>query len=203
MTIQNLFTTSPVLTASRAMQKGFTLLELTVVMSIIALIGIFAYPRITTMIIEARLDPTTRDLAGAVIRIRANAEGTGNTPYVSASASTLANALRDHSTVLTVAGAGAASTVQHRLGTTGSQVAVAPATITTLGDSFTITFSNVNAAVCPSLATAMQANSEVISINGTVVARTANAGGLVSYNGQTAQDLCTADNTNTFVFTLR
>ncbi len=184
-------------------QKGFTILELTFVLVVIALLGVLAYPRVTALLIEGRMDPTTRDLSGAVIRIRANAEGTGNTPYVNASTSTLANALRDRTTALTVAGVGNAATVQHRLGTTGSQVLVAPATITTAGDSFAVTFNTTNAAVCPGLATAMQAQAEIISINGTVVARTANAGGAVAFNGQIAQDLCTADNTNTFVFTMR
>jgi len=165
--------------ADRHAQKGFTILELTFVLVVIALLGVLAYPRVTALLIEGRMDPTTRDLTGALIRIRANAEGTGNTPYANASTSTLANALRDRTTAMTVAGIGNTATVQHRLGTTGSQVIVAPATITTAGDGFAVTFNTPNAAVCPGLATAMQDQAEITSTNGTVLARTAKAGGAV------------------------
>ena len=162
-----------------------------------------AYPRVNALLIEGRMEPTARDLVAAITRIRANAEGTGNTPYTGANTATLANTLRDRSNVLNVAGVNATATVQHRIGLTGSQVTMAPATITTAGDSFTITFPTVNAAACPGLASALVANAEAIDINGTVVHRSVVGGAVVAYNGQTAQNVCLADNTNTFIFTMR
>lgn len=184
-------------------QNGFTILELTFVLTVIALLGVLAYPRVNALLVEGRMEPTARDLAGALVRIRANAEGTGNTPYASASTATLANTLRDRSTVLNVAGVGAGATVQHRIGTNGSQVTMAPATITTLGDSFTVTFPTVNAAACPGMASSMVANAEAITINGTVVHRSVVGGAVVAYSGQTALNACTANNTNTFIYTMR
>lgn len=184
-------------------QKGFTILELTFVLTVIALLGVLAFPRISALLIEGRMEPTARDLAGALVRIRANAEGTGNTPYLAAGTATLANTLRERSTVLNIAGVGAAATVQHRLGLTGSQVTLVPATITTLGDAFTVTLPTVNAAACPGMASQMVANAEVITINATVVHRSVVAGAAVAYSGQTALNACTADNTNTFIYTMR
>lgn len=184
-------------------QKGFTILELTFVLTVIALLGVLAYPRVNALLIEGRMEPTARDVVAAITRIRANAEGTGNTPYTGANTATLANTLRDRSTVLNVAGAGATATVQHRVGLNGAQVTMAQATITTAGDSFTITMPSVNAAACPGLASALIANAEAISINATVVHRSVVGGAVVAYNGQTAQNACTADNTNTFIFTMR
>ena len=113
---------------------------------------------------------------------------------------TIANKLRDRSVASSVTGTGATFVVQHRLGATGSIVTAAPATITTAGDAFTVTFPTANAASCPGLATSFQNNAEIVSINGTVVK---SIPGAVAYNGQTAQDLCTEGDTNTYIFTVR
>ena len=188
-------------TARRSLrQRGFTFVELTVVLIIIAVLALLAYPRVRAFLIEGRVKPTVDDTVSAVTRIRANAEGTGATPYLLVTTSTVANTLRDRSVALTVAGAGAAATVTHKLGATGSQVTAASGTITVAGDAFDVTFPTANAAACPSLATSLQNNAEIISINGVVVKSNPAA---VAFNGQTAQDACTADDTNAFVFTFR
>jgi prepilin-type N-terminal cleavage/methylation domain-containing protein len=189
--------------ALRKAQAGFTLVEIGVVLFIIAMLSVFAAPKINAFLISGRTQPTAADLGAAMVRIRANAEGAGSTPYSSITAATLANTLRDHSNVMPVTGVGALATVEHKLGATGSLIAVAPATITTAGDSFTITLSTVNATACPDLAAQLQSNSEIISINGTVVMSNSTTTTPVVYNPQTAQNLCTAANTNTFVFTAR
>ena len=184
----------------RKKQNGFTFVELTVVLVIIAVLALLAYPRVRTFLIEGRVRATADDLIGAATRIRANAEGSGAASYASVSTSTIANTMRDRTIALTVTGAGPTATVQHKLGATGAQVTAASATITTAGDSFTVTFPSANAASCPGLATSFQNNAEIVSINGTVVK--SNPAG-TAYNGQTAQDNCTAGDTNTLVFTVR
>jgi len=181
-------------------QRGFTLVEFIVVGIIVTVVGLLGVPRIRQFIIDGRVTPTANDMIAAVTRIRANAEGTGNTPYSTVVTATLANTLRERTLAMTVTGIAAAGTVQHKLGATGAQITCAASTITTLGDSFACTFPTVNNAACPGLSTALQSNSEIITVNGTTV-KSVPAGTV--YSGQAAQDACTADDTNTFVFTFR
>lgn len=185
----------------RKTQAGFSLIELIIVIAIGSVIALLSMPRITSYLISARVDPTANDMGQAVLRIRANGEGAGATPYGSLTTSTVANTLRDRTTAITVSAAvGAAATATHALGATGATIVAAPATITTAGDSFTVTFNLVNKGACPSLATQLQNLSEIITINGTTV-KSIPAG--TAYNGQTAETQCTAGDTNTFVFTFR
>ncbi|PUE08667.1 hypothetical protein B9Z51_06870 [Limnohabitans sp. T6-5] len=181
-------------------QRGFTLLELTIVLILIAVLAYLSMPKIRAYMIEGRVESHAKALAEAVMRIRANTEGAGPTPYSSVTTATLANTLRDRSTAMTVTGAGAAAAVSHSLGATGSLVTVATAQITTGGDSFTVTFPTVHNGACPSFSTQIQNTAEIISINGTVV-KSIPAG--TAYNGQAAQDACTGGDTNAFVFTFR
>ncbi|CAN7357650.1 pilus assembly FimT family protein [Variovorax sp. LjRoot178] len=190
-------------TASLKKAKGFTLVELIVVIAIGALLALFAVPYARGVIINGKVEPTANDVNKTVTMIRGNFAGQGVTPYnnlgVGAAATAIfANTARGLSSSLTVSGNGAAATVQHDLGQTGSQITVASSTITTPGDSFTVTLPTVNNAACPGLAAQLSRVAEVITIN----AAAAKAVGGV-YNGGIAQNACTEGDTNTFVFTFR
>ena len=184
----------------KAKQGGFTLVELAVVTIIISIIAAFAYPRVNSYVISNRTPDAGKDIANGMLLLKANADGTGATPYTTVATSTLANAMRDRSNVYTVAGAGAAATMVHSVGATGSQVTVAPATITTLGDSYAVTMPTVNNGACPGLAAIARNAAQIITINGVVVKSIPAA---VEWNGQAAQDACTQGDTNAFVFTAR
>lgn len=184
-------------------QRGFTLVELLIVLAIIAVIAIFGVPFARGIIIGGKTEPTASDISKVVTKMRANFAGQGNTPYnnlgaAAAATANFANTARGLTSALTITGAGATATIQHDLGATGSQIAVAPATITTLGDSFTVSVPTVNEAACPGLAAQLSKAAEVIAINGTTVKAVG-----ANYNGGTAQNLCTAGDTNTFLFTFR
>jgi len=184
-------------------QRGFTIVELLVVLAIIALLAIFGLPAARGMIIGGKVEPTASDVNKVVTKMRANFAGQGSTPYTNlgaaaAATANFANTSRGLASSITVTGAGATATAQHDLGATGSQIGVAQGTITTAGDSFTVTFPTANEAACPGLAAQLSRAAEVITINGTAVKA---AGG--TYNGGTAQNLCTAGDTNAFVFTFR
>lgn len=184
--------------------RGFTLLELMLVVGIIALLAIFSTPRLRAIYIESKIEPTAKDLTIAVNSIRAGAAATGsNTPYTTLGATAnatavLANTASGRASVLSVSGTGATATLQHQLGGTSPDITVAQGTIATLGDSFDVTVNNVNEAACPGLSNQLAKVSEVITLNGTTVK--ANGG---TYNSATAKNACTADDTNDYVFTFR
>jgi type IV pilus assembly protein PilA len=181
-------------------QSGVSAIEMLIFM-IIGVIIVLATPHITSYLISARVSTAANDIGQAVLRIRESGEGAGPTPYTALNTSTVANTLRDRATAITISAAvGAAATATHALGETGATITAAPATITTAGDSFAVTFSQVYKGACPSLSTELQNLAEIITINTTIVKSTP-AG--TAYNGQTAEAQCTAGNTNTFAFTFR
>lgn len=184
-------------------QKGFTIVELLIVLAIVALLAIFGFPFARGIIIKGKVEPTATDVNKVATSIRTNMAGQGNTPYTNlgataAATANFANTARGLVSSLTITGAGATATIQHDLGATGAQITVAQDTLTTLGDSFSVTMPSVNEAACPGLASQLSKAAEQISINGTQV-KAAGA----NYNGGTAQNLCTANDTNSFVFTFR
>lgn len=197
-------TNRSIATAKAMAQKGFTLIELLFVIAIVGILGALATPFVRELLIEGRVEPTAKDLINITNVMRANGAASGSpTPYVTlgaaaAATANAANAARGKAVSLTVAGVGAASTMQHQLGASGAQVGAAVAANPTAGDTFTLTLPTVNKAACPGLATQMNRVAENISINGVAVKV---AGG--NYNGSAAQNACTADDTNTYIFTFR
>ena len=190
-------------TPSAGTAKGFTLVELIVVIAIGALLALLAVPYARGVIINGKVEPTANDINKTVTSLRGNFAGQGVTPYTNlgtgATATAIfANTARGLSSSLSVSGTGASATVAHDLGETGAQITVSSSTITTAGDSFTVTAPSANNAACPGLAAQLSRVAEVITINGA----TAKAVGGV-YNGGVAQNACTEGDTNTFVFTFR
>ena len=189
--------------ASKKNVRGFTLVELIVVIAIGALLALFAVPYARGVIINGKVEPTANDVNKTVTSIRGNFAGQGVTPYnnlgVGAAATAIfANTARGLSSSLTVSGSGATATVQHDLGETGAQITVASSTITSAGDSFTVSLPTVNNAACPGLAAQLSRVAEVITINGAAAKAVGS-----TYNGGIAQNACTDGDTNTFVFTFR
>lgn len=194
-----------------ARQRGFSLMEVSIVTAIVLLIAIVGIPAIGAYVIENKVPKVGEELQRFVASMKINAQGGGVTPYTGLDTGALANAMRD-SSVLAVQGAGASARITHGLGGSGSGrsgvVEVAAATLggAGLGSAFTLTLTNVSHAACPALASVMQRVSETISIGGSSGAKIVKdtlATPAVPYRAAQAQALCSQGEVNTFMFTAR
>jgi type IV pilus assembly protein PilA len=181
----------------RALEANAVLFVLPMIITVGSL---FSAPALFAHLTITKVDPTAKDIAEAVMRMRADAEDTGPTPYASMTTEALANTLRGHTQVMKVTGTGTAAMVSHGLGGAFTAISAAPATITRAGDAFTISFPGVNKAACPSFAAALRNISQIITINSTAVYSIPSG---IAFNDQSAEKLCTTNDTNTFVFTVR
>src|SRR6478752_4766080 len=157
-------------------QRGFSLMEVSIVTAIVLLIAIVGIPAIGGYVIENKVPKVGEELQRFIASMKINAQGGGVTPYTGLDTGALANALRD-STVLSVQGTGAAASVAHGLGGSGiggsGVVQVEPASVdgAGMGSAFTLTLTSVSHAACPALASVLQRVSEIISISGSSGAR--------------------------------
>jgi prepilin-type N-terminal cleavage/methylation domain-containing protein len=188
--------------SSKARQQGFTLVEIAIVSAIVLISAVIGIPAISGYIIENKVPALGQELQRFVARTKAGAQGLGATPYADMGSSSLVNLLRN-SSVVTISGTGADADVRHGVGATDGGITLAPDTITTLGDSFSITLDKVNDAACPGLASVMQRVSERIVVNGTSVKQPGTGGISGPYNATAADAACLAGDTNSFVFTAR
>ena len=98
------------LTAVRASQRGFSLIEISIVTAIVMLIAIVGIPAIQGYVIENKVPRVAEEIQRFIARVKANTHGFGATPYSGIDGGTLANALRS-SGVVSVTGQGPGATV--------------------------------------------------------------------------------------------
>lgn len=192
-------------------QTGFSLIEISIVTTIMMLIAIVGIPAIQGYVIESKVPRVAEEMQRFVARLKASTHGFGAAPYAAVDAGTLVNALRA-SSVVSVNGLGAGATVAHGLGGSGSNgrgvIALAPTSISGAanGAAFSLTLNDVNHAACPSLASILQRIAEHVTISGQsgpVVVKNATVEPVTPYNAILADAQCTSGDRNTFVFTIR
>ncbi len=197
------------LTARTVWQRGFSLMEVSIVTAIVLLIAIVGIPAIGAYVIENKVPKVGEELQRFIASMKTNAQGGGVTPYAGLDTGAMANALRE-SSVLAVQGSGSSASIAHGLGGSGVggngvvEVAATSFGSAGYGSAFSITLSNVSQAACPALASVLQRMSETISISGggggLRVVKDAFATPGVPYRAAVAQAQCSQGDVNTFVF---
>lgn len=188
--------------AKKKKQEGNHLLSIGIGIMILGILAVWGIPKIQDYIVEGAIPSVAEEAQRFIARVQVSNSGSGTTPYAGLTQAYFARSVRGTSLqVGTIAGEGTGGTVvRHGLGGGNNGTVV----ISTTGDSFALTFNNVNAAACPGLATALQRTVDDISINGKTVKitdtdKTVSAG----YVAGTAGAQCADGDTNTFIFTIR
>ena len=194
-----------------ASQRGFSLIEISIVTTLMMLIAIIGIPAIQDYVIENKVPRVAEEMQRFVARMKANTNGFGANPYVGLDSGALANALRS-SSVVSVTGFGARATVAHGLGGTGHSgrgvIFVEPQAVAgaSSGSAFSLTLNDVNQAACPALASILQRLAEVVTIagaSGPVMVKNTLTEPHMLYNPILADAQCVSGDRNTFVFTIR
>lgn len=179
----------------RRSQRGFSLIEVSIVTAIVLLLAIIAIPAVGSYVIENKVPKVGEELARFVLQTQINAQPGAAAPYSEVATSHLANMVHD-SSLFSVKSAGGASSVLHGLGREGT-VEITP---TDAGASFSITLTNVSHAACPALASVMQRLSHTIVISSPGGGSGTVKGGGTDYSALSAESLCSKGDVNSFVF---
>jgi len=179
-------------------QRGFSLIEVSIVTAIVLLLAIIAIPAVGTYVIENKVPKIGEELARFVLQTQINALPGSTSPYADIATSHLATMVSD-SSIFSVGTTGGVTSVLHGLGRDGT-VEVASADS---GASFSLTLNKVSHAACPSLASIMQRLAHTITIS--------NAGGSSAtvksdsqdYSALSAESHCAKGDVNSFVFLAR
>lgn len=182
-------------------QKGNYLLNVSLGILLTIFLMIWGIPKIKNYMIEGAIPSVADEIQRFVTRTKSSTYGSGTSPYTGLTQAFFARSVRGSALqVGDVSGQGTASTVvRHGLG--GGDDGLV--TISTTGDTFSLTFSNVSDAACPGLASALQRTIDGITINGKV-SKATNSSNVVTtgFVAGTAAANCTDGDTNAFVFTL-
>lgn len=179
-------------------QRGFSLIEVSIVTAIVLLLAIIAIPAVGTYVIENKVPKVGEELARFMLQTQINALPGSSSPYSDVATSNLANMVFD-SSLFSVGTSGGVTTVLHGLGRNGT-VEVESADS---GASFSLTLNKVSHAACPSLASVMQRLAHTIVISSTGGSSATVKGDSKDYNALTAESHCAKGDVNTFVFSAR
>jgi len=183
--------------SSAVRQRGFSLVEVSIVTAIVLLLAIIGIPAIGNYVVENKVPKAGEELARFILQTRVNAPNDTSLPYASIETAHFAALARD-SSVFSVTGSDSATRVLHGLGASG-EVTVLPVAS---GESFSIGLSRVHHAACPSLASILQRISDSITLTpegaGAVVVKDA----VTPYSALEVETRCARGDSNDFLFTI-
>jgi len=178
-------------------QRGFSLVEVSIVTAIVLLLAIIGIPAIGSYVVENKVPKAGEELARFILQTKVNAPNGTSLPYADIETAHFAALARD-SSVFSVIGEDTAARVLHGLGSEG-EVSVQPVDA---GAAFSIALSRVHHAACPSLASIMQRVSDVITLTpdggGTAIIKDAST----PYSALAVETQCARGDANDFLFTI-
>jgi hypothetical protein len=192
-------------------QYGFSLIEISIVTTIMMLLAIVGIPAIQGYVVESKVPRVAEELQRFVARLKVTTHGFGASPYAGLDTRVLANSLRG-SSVVAVSGEGAGANVAHGLGGQGVSgrgvIRVAPYALSgaPVGSAFLLTLNDVNHAACPGLASILQRISDVVTISGSggpVRVKDSLQEPVSPYNPLLADAQCLSGDRNMFEFVIR
>lgn len=192
-------------------QSGFSLIEISIVTTIMMLLAIVGIPAIQGYVVESKVPRVAEELQRFVARLKVTTHGFGASPYAGVDTRVLANSLRG-SSVVAVSGEGAGTNVAHGLGGQGVSgrgvIRVAPYALSgaPVGSAFLLTLNDVNHAACPGLASILQRISDVVTISGSggpVRVKDSLHEPVTPYNPLLADAQCLSGDRNIFEFVIR
>lgn len=178
-------------------QRGFSLIEVSIVTAIVLLLAIIAIPAVGAYVIENKVPKVGEELGRFVLQTQINAQPGSITPYADVETTHLANMVLDSSLFSVANAGGGAPTVLHGLGRDGT-VEVSPVDA---GASFSITLDKVSHAACPGLASVLQRLAHTIVISSSGGSATIVKDDGVDYSALKARSNCAKGDVNSFVFT--
>jgi prepilin-type N-terminal cleavage/methylation domain-containing protein len=176
-------------------QRGFSLIEVSIVTAIVLLLAIIGIPAIGGYVVENKVPKVGEELARFILQVKVNAAGAAGQPYADIDTAHLAGLVRD-SGIFSVSGAGAGVQVLQGLGSDG-QVTVTPRGA---GEAFAIELTNVNHAACPSLASVMQRLADTITVAARGQAAATVKDSVTAYSALATESHCVQGDQNSFVF---
>lgn len=189
-------------------QRGFSLVEVSVVTALMILIAITGIPAVQGYVVENRVPRVAEDLQRFVARLKVSAVGAGSAPYARIDQRALINGLRD-AAAIQLLGKDKDLSVAHGLGGAGvgsrGTISIKSASIPGFGDGsgFRLIFSDVNHAACPSLATVLQRMAIQVTIAGVgpaVEVKNSRLDPAREYDPVLADMQCRRGDSNTFEF---
>jgi type IV pilus assembly protein PilA len=196
------------LALGRSEQKGFSLVEVSIVTALMVILAIVGIPALQDYVVENKVPKVAADLQRFVARMKVTSLGGGERPYQNVDQRVLVNGLRGGSAV-TVRGESDNAIVVHGLGGRGTrsngEITIAPASgpDRPSGSAFSLTLDHINHAACPMLVSTLQRLASLVTVSGrggTVEVKNDFVSPPRPYQPVLADAQCARGDSNRFVF---